>query len=195
MKGAEFEDLANKFEKENKLEGLAIDSLEEKFWKTVNFQPPIYGADMLGVYEVSLLAWRAKGSLFDSDVEVWNPQKLRTLLDLIPQSMSGINQPYLYFGMWKAMFGWHTEGKYTSCNYSQLDMDLFSINYLHFGKSKQWYCIPAADSARFERAVSVGGYATLNNSAVYLSWKCYELQDVFEAQNYNHQAPYFGKAT
>ncbi len=40
-------------------------------------------------------------------------------------NISGINQPYLYAGCWKSMFGWHTE-----------DYDLFSINYLHYGKSK-----------------------------------------------------------
>jgi len=40
-------------------------------------------------------------------------------------NLSGINQPYLYAGCWKSMFGWHTE-----------DFDLFSINYLHYGKSK-----------------------------------------------------------
>ena len=61
----------------------------------------------------------------------WNIGKLGTILDLIEDEcgvhIEGVNTPYLYFGMWKATFAWHTE-----------DMDLYSINYLHFGAPKTW---------------------------------------------------------
>ncbi len=39
--------------------------------------------------------------------------------------VSGVNDPYLYVGSYKSMFGWHIE-----------DLDLCSINFLHEGKPK-----------------------------------------------------------
>lgn len=71
------------------------------------------------------------GSFYDENQTVWNVNNLGTILDdLVTEygtKIQGVNTAYLYFGMWKASFAWHTE-----------DMDLYSINYLHFGAPKQW---------------------------------------------------------
>ena len=71
------------------------------------------------------------GSIYDDDVEHWNINRLNTILDLLSTECNvkilGVNAAYLYFGMWRTTFPWHTE-----------DMDLYSINYLHFGAPKFW---------------------------------------------------------
>ncbi|XP_078461680.1 lysine-specific demethylase 4C-like isoform X1 [Lampetra fluviatilis] len=107
------------------------DDLERKYWKNLTFVAPIYGADICG-------------SLYDEDVEDWNIGHLNTVLDVVEQdsgiTIDGVNTPYLYFGMWKTTFAWHTE-----------DMDLYSINYLHFGEPKSWYAIPPEHGKRLER--------------------------------------------
>jgi hypothetical protein len=45
----------------------------------------------------------------------------------------------LYFGQWKSMFAWHIE-----------DVNLFSINYVHYGAPKQWYGIAPRDADKFD---------------------------------------------
>ncbi|XP_062260251.1 lysine-specific demethylase 4A isoform X2 [Platichthys flesus] len=108
-----------------------FEELERKYWKNVTFNPPIYGADV-------------NGSLYDPDVKEWNICHLDTILDTVEHesgiTIEGVNTPYLYFGMWKTTFAWHTE-----------DMDLYSINYLHFGQPKSWYCVPPEHGKRLER--------------------------------------------
>lgn len=108
-----------------------FDDLERKYWKNVTFNPPIYGADV-------------NGTLYDPNVKEWNICNLGTILDTVECdsgiTIEGVNTPYLYFGMWKTTFAWHTE-----------DMDLYSINYLHFGEPKSWYSIPPEHGKRLER--------------------------------------------
>ncbi|XP_042573973.1 lysine-specific demethylase 4A isoform X1 [Cyprinus carpio] len=108
-----------------------FEELERKYWKNLTFNPPIYGADV-------------NGTLYDPDVKEWNVGHLNTILDTVEHdsgiTIEGVNTPYLYFGMWKTTFAWHTE-----------DMDLYSINYLHFGEPKSWYCVPPEHGKRLER--------------------------------------------
>ncbi|KAL4754917.1 hypothetical protein BDW72DRAFT_84538 [Aspergillus terricola var. indicus] len=105
------------------------EELETAYWKSLMFNNPMYGADM-------------PGSLFDDSTTSWNVAKLPNLLDVIGQKVPGVNTAYLYLGMWKATFAWHLE-----------DVDLYSINYIHFGAPKQWYSISQEDAPRFEQAM------------------------------------------
>ena len=104
--------------------------LERKFWNSLsNSKFPLYGAD-------------SPGSIFgDLDIP-WNLNRLGTVLDIIPDSIPGVNSPFLYFGNWRAMFPWHTE-----------DMELWSINYIHFGAPKQWYCVPPEFAERMREVL------------------------------------------
>lgn len=136
-----------------------FDELERKFWKNLTFNPPLYGADVsgtlydpvsadgldrtTGIYSscfdpvltdsVAVVQLTASAEFFLlQDVTEWNIGRLNTILDTVENEsgikIKGVNTPYLYFGMWKSAFAWHTE-----------DMDLYSINYLHFGEPKSWY--------------------------------------------------------
>ncbi len=56
----------------------------------------------------------------------WDVSRLDSLLSRTLRekniTLSGVNSSYLYFGMWRSLFAWHTE-----------DCDLYSVNYLHYG--------------------------------------------------------------
>ncbi|KAF8887020.1 JmjC domain, hydroxylase-domain-containing protein [Gymnopilus junonius] len=106
--------------------------LERRYWRNCGLgKPAWYGADTLG-------------SLFTDATAVWNvahlPSALSRLLPASDQGLPGVNTPYLYFGMWRATFAWHVE-----------DMDLFSINYIHFGAPKFWYAIPQGRATSLEQ--------------------------------------------
>ncbi|OCH87758.1 hypothetical protein OBBRIDRAFT_759285 [Obba rivulosa] len=108
--------------------------LERRYWRNCGLgRPAWYGADMAG-------------SLFTDETKSWNVANLHSALTrLLPssaQGLPGVNTPYLYFGMWRATFAWHVE-----------DMDLFSINFIHFGAPKYWYAIPQARAAALEQTM------------------------------------------
>uniref|UniRef100_A0A8C5EKA8 [histone H3]-trimethyl-L-lysine(9) demethylase n=1 Tax=Gouania willdenowi TaxID=441366 RepID=A0A8C5EKA8_GOUWI len=128
MTVGEFRKMANsdKFSSPNYSD---FEELERKYWTNVTYNPPIYGADV-------------NGSLYEP--VKFNICNLGTILDTVEQesgiTIEGVNTPYLYFGMWKTTFPWHTE-----------DMDLYSINYLHFGEPKSWYAVSPEHGKRMER--------------------------------------------
>jgi hypothetical protein len=124
-----FEDFDYHLENVDQFDPDRCRELEETYWKTINFGTPMYGADM-------------PGSLFSDDVTSWNVAHLPNLLDVLGTKVPGVNTAYLYLGMWKATFAWHLE-----------DVDLYSINYIHFGAPKQWYSISQCDARKFEQAM------------------------------------------
>ena len=138
------------------------EAVERAFWKQLQYDAPMYGADTVGTLfdgtslplpmqvpklaDATLLRRVAEGAAPSAsegkgegkggggdgdedgaDVEV---RGIR---------IAGVNVSSLYFGMWRSCFAWHTE-----------DMDLWSVNLLHEGADKFWYCVPPAYSARFE---------------------------------------------
>jgi hypothetical protein len=111
----------------------ACSLMEKKFWKSlITREPSWYGADL-------------QGSLFAEKSTPWNVSCLPNLLNRcsLTKKLPGVNSPYLYFGMYGATFAWHVE-----------DMDLFSINYIHFGAPKFWYAVPQKHADRFEHTLA-----------------------------------------
>ena len=52
--------------------------------------------------------------------------------------LSGINVPWIYYGILFSTFCWHVE-----------DLNMYSINYLHSGAPKIWYSIAPKDKEKF----------------------------------------------
>ena len=109
------------------------------------------------------------GSLFTDQTNAWNVANLSSALSrLLPASskgLPGVNTPYLYFGMWRATFAWHVE-----------DMDLFSINYIHFGAPKFWYAMPQTRSIALEQTMK-GQSLVILKGYLRLIIRC--TQDIF----------------
>lgn len=99
--------------------------VERTFWRRLGHtaEPPEYGGDQPGISVFGTAPGLAG---------TWDLNSLPTLLRVGltgegGQELPGVTQPMLYIGMWRALFGWHTE-----------DMELNSINYLHCGAPKLW---------------------------------------------------------
>ncbi|EAS31415.3 jumonji family transcription factor [Coccidioides immitis RS] len=136
------------------------EELETAYWKSLMYNNPMYGADM-------------PGSLFDDSVTSWNVAKLPNLLDILGQKVPGVNTAYLYLGMWKATFAWHLE-----------DVDLYSINYIHFGAPKQWYSISQQDLPKFEAAMKSIWPTDSKNCDQFLRHKTYLISPSFLKSQY-----------
>lgn len=106
--------------------------MERSFWSGLCTNSPIYGAD-------------TPTTLFDKRLPFgWNLRSLSGCLlhERDCPTIPGVTSPMCYIGMYRSFFSWHTE-----------DLDLFSINYLHWGAPKRWYCIPPSNRKKFEDAM------------------------------------------
>ncbi|CAD5214411.1 unnamed protein product [Bursaphelenchus xylophilus] len=126
------EDFAESANKSMKIpENRDIKLKEIEFWETLDDKKEygLYGADV-------------EDTLFSDEIADWNINKIDRLLSEFTKDIeiAGVTSPYLYFGAPDTTFSWHVE-----------DVDLYSINYHHFGEPKFWYAIPSGESSRFER--------------------------------------------
>lgn len=135
------------------------EELEQLYWKSLGYAEPMYGADMLG-------------SLFLEKTTSWNVAKLPNILDLMEEKIPGVNNAYLYAGLWKASFSWHLE-----------DQDLYLINYLHFGAPKQWYSIPQSESGKFYKLMREVFVEDYKNCSEFLRHKTFLASPQFLAKN------------
>lgn len=126
---AEFIDFDYRIDDNDQYTPERCQELEKSYWKSLTFNNPMYGADL-------------PGSLFDDSTKDWNVAHLDNILNRLGVTLPGVNSAYLYLGMWKATFSWHVE-----------DMDLYSINYIHFGAPKQWYSVSQDDNQKFEKVM------------------------------------------
>ncbi|RCK58984.1 DNA damage-responsive transcriptional repressor RPH1 [Candida viswanathii] len=125
------------------------EELEKTYWKSLPYSAPMYGADSLG-------------SLFRDKIDVWNVSKLPNILDLMDVRLPGVNEAYLYGGLWKSSFAWHLE-----------DQDLYLINYLHFGAPKKWYLIPQSQHEQFYQVMKSHFEEEWKNCSEFLRHKTF----------------------
>lgn len=93
--------------------------------------------------QASLYKWWGLGT--DNTMRI---SKNLTCLRNITCAMTSRDTPELLI----SMVGLEDAISPDSCRHSE-DMELHSVNYLHYGAPKHWYCIPPEHSGRFEEWV------------------------------------------
>lgn len=156
------QNLVDSFAKlDDELTSEVVPDLEREYWRSLGYgASPMYGADQLG-------------SLFPKSFKhSWNLNNLENLLSETHVSLPGVTTPYIYAGMWKSTFAWHLE-----------DVDLYSINYLHFGAPKHWYVIPPPLMARFDDLARNTFPADFKECKEFMRHKQYVLSPAFLQKN------------
>lgn len=119
------------------------DEIASRYWKYVDESYDVtveYGNDLettkygSGFSEKDSIHWNCAWNVFKFPV---SNQSLLQFLNHGP--LSGVNKPWVYFGMIFSTFAWHCE-----------DHHLYSINYSHFGAGKRWYGVCPDDLHAFQ---------------------------------------------
>ncbi|ODV64207.1 histone demethylase, partial [Ascoidea rubescens DSM 1968] len=153
-----FRKLNNEFRKKYfKNRGEYIDILEKEFWENLvnNENSTVkvnYGADIHkrkpGEISGFPMNFPYNDNLKDDYYinHSFNLTKLPfakgSILGNLNDSISGMTLPWIYVGSLFSTFCWHLEDHYT-----------LSANYCHTGDVKKWYCIPASNCTKFEKAM------------------------------------------
>jgi hypothetical protein len=126
------------FKQASKVKGREV-CVDEMFWKSVIRSRSKYGVSTVN------------GSLFRDEDIPWNIAKICTELNIVSQNIPGVTDPYLYIGNYPTLFPWHVE-----------DLDLLSVNYIHFGSPKKWWVVPEKHFEKFKlRAVELAKHYCL----------------------------------
>lgn len=126
------------------------DDVEREFWKLVTcIEETVeveYGADIHCTTHGSGFPTAERNPSNPHSTDPWNlnilPLHPESLFRHIKTDISGMTVPWVYVGMIFSTFCWHNE-----------DHHAYSANYQHFGATKTWYGIPAADTEKFENAM------------------------------------------
>ncbi|KAI1091756.1 PLU-1-like protein [Rostrohypoxylon terebratum] len=126
------------------------EDVEKEFWRLVtNTEETVeveYGADIHCTTHGSGFPTAERNPCDPYSTDPWNlnvmPLHPESLFRHIKSDISGMTVPWVYVGMIFSTFCWHNEDHFA-----------YSINYQHFGSTKTWYGIPAADTDKFENAM------------------------------------------
>jgi histone demethylase JARID1 len=142
-------------------DSVTSDKLEKDYWDLVetNHREAVvdygndidtikYGSGFLNGSSEDMMH-KYMGNVDFNDLEyyrhsTWNlnnvPSAPGSVLKYVKSPITGINVPWLYYGMLFASFCWHNEDNY-----------FYSINYNHYGAAKQWYGTPGSSAEAFEK--------------------------------------------
>ncbi|XP_044732738.1 lysine-specific demethylase lid-like isoform X2 [Chrysoperla carnea] len=131
---------------------ISSEMIEQKYWdimSSIDSEVTVeYGADLHTIDHGSAFPTKKSINLCGEDVDYanspWNLNNIPiiegSVLSYLTGDISGIKLPWMYVGMLFSTFCWHNEDHWT-----------YSINYLHWGEAKTWYCVPGEYADKFEQ--------------------------------------------